>query len=57
MTTMTKVAYHRERAEQERRRASQATDDRSRDIHIELALAHGKAAILGRHRLRSAHDG
>jgi hypothetical protein len=50
------VAYHRERAEQERRRANQAIDDRSKNAHIELALAHGRAAILGGHRLRVAHD-
>lgn len=50
------VAYHRERAEQERRRANQAIDGRSKSAHIELALAHGRAAMLGGHRLRAAHD-
>jgi len=50
------IAYHRERAEQERRRADQAIDDRSKTVHVELALAHGRAAILGGHRLRAAHD-
>jgi hypothetical protein len=50
------VAYHRERAEQERSRANQAIDDRSKNAHIELALAHGRAAILGGHRLQVAHD-
>jgi len=50
------IAYHRERAKQERRRANQATDDRSKTVHIELALAHGRAAILGGHRLRAVHD-
>ena len=50
------VAYHRERAEQERRRAKQAIDSRSKSAHIELALAHGRAAMLGGHRLRAAHD-
>jgi len=56
MTETGRVAYHRERAEQERRRASQAIDDRSKNVHIELALAHGKAVVLGGHRLRAAHD-
>jgi hypothetical protein len=50
------IAYHRERAEQERRRANQATDGRIKTVHIELALAHGRAAILGEHRLRAVHD-
>jgi hypothetical protein len=50
------IAYHRERAEQERKRANRAVDDRSKSVHIELALAHGRAAILGGHRLRAAHD-
>jgi folate-dependent phosphoribosylglycinamide formyltransferase PurN len=50
------IAYHRERAEQERRRANQATDGRSKTVHTELALAHGRAAILGGHRLRAVHD-
>jgi hypothetical protein len=56
MVETAKVAYHRERAEQERRRASQAIDDRSKKAHIELALAHGRAAVFGGHRLRAAHD-
>lgn len=50
------IAYHRERAEQERRRANQAIDDRTKSVHIELALAHGRAAIVDGHRLRAAHD-
>jgi hypothetical protein len=50
------IAYHRERAEQERRRADQAIDDRSKTVHIELSLAHGRAAILGGHSLRAVHD-
>lgn len=50
------IAYHRERAEQERRRADQAIDDRSKTVHLELALAHGRAAVSGGHRLRAAHD-
>jgi len=41
----TAIAYHRERAEQERRRANQATDGRSKTVHTELALAHERAAI------------
>jgi hypothetical protein len=56
MAETAKVAYHRERAEQERRRASQAIDDRSKNVHIELALAHARAAVFGGHRLRAAHD-
>ena len=50
------IAYHRERAEQERRRADQAMDDRSKTVHVELALAHGRASVLCGHRLRAAHD-
>lgn len=50
------IAYHRERAEQERRRADQAIDDRSKTVHLELSLAHGRAAILGGHSLRAVHD-
>jgi hypothetical protein len=56
MAETAKVAYHRERAEQERRRASQAIDDRSKNVHIELALAHARAAVFGGHRLQAAHD-
>ena len=56
MAEIATVAYHRERAEQERMRASQATDYRCKYVHIELALAHAKAAIVGGHRLRAAHE-
>jgi len=56
MAVTATVAYHRERAEQERRRAKQAIDSRSKSAHIELALAHGRAAMLGRHRLRAAYE-
>lgn len=50
------VDYHRERAEQERRRANQAIYSRSKSAHIELALAHGRAAMLDGHRLCAAYD-
>jgi hypothetical protein len=50
------ITYHRDRAEQERKRANRAADDRSKSVHIELALAHGRAATLGGHRLLAAHD-
>lgn len=50
------VAYHRERAAQERIRASQSVDERSERVHVELALAHERAAKTGGHRLQAAHD-
>ena len=56
MAVTATVAYHRERAEQERRRANRAIDSRSKSAHIELALAHGRGAVLGGHHLRTAHD-
>lgn len=56
MAETAKIAYHRERAEQERRRANQAIDGRIKNLHIELALAHGRAAVFGGHRLNAVHD-
>lgn len=45
-------AYHRERAESERRAATRAANARAREAHLELAMHHEMAQAIGWYRER-----